>query len=68
MAALKKAHELLASSDSYTPTRITIRNVAPSDISRNWSPGLAAFQYARNNTFARIRSDNVLNIPLPQDA
>lgn len=67
-AALKKAHALLASSDSYTPTRITIRNVAPSDISRNWSPGLAAFQYARNNTFARIRSGNVLNIPLPQDA
>lgn len=67
-AALKKAHELLASSDSYTPTRISIRNVAPSDISRNWSPGLVAFQYARNNTFARIRSGNVLNIPLPQDA
>ena len=66
-AALKKAHELLASLDSYTPTRISIRNVAPADVSRNWSPGLGAFQYARNTSFARINPGEVVSIPLPQD-
>ena len=65
-AALKKAHELLASFHSYTPTHISIRNVTPDEISRNWSPGLGAFQYARNTSFARIRSGETLSIPLPQ--
>lgn len=63
--ALKEAHRLLASFDSYVPVRISIKNVAPSDIAKNWSPGLAAFQYARNASFSRIRTDAPLSIPLP---
>lgn len=66
--ALKEAHRLLASFDSYVPVRISIKNVAPSDIAKNWSPGLAAFQYARNASFSRIRTDAPLSIPLPGEA
>ena len=63
---LKRAHSLLATPDSYTPSSISIRNVTPADISRNWSPGLGAFQYARNTSFASLNSGDTLTIPLPQ--
>lgn len=63
---LKKAHTLLASLDSYTPTHLSVKNAAPSAISRNWSPGLGAFQYVRNTSFARFQTSDPLAIPLPQ--
>ena len=65
-AALQQAHDLLASFESYTPVRLSIKNVTPADISRNWSPGLGAFQYARNTSLARFRTSEPLTIPLPQ--
>lgn len=64
--ALEEAHRLLASFDSYVPTRINVMNVAPADIAKNWSPGLGAFQYARRTTFSRLRSSAPLTIPLPK--
>lgn len=66
--ALSKAHDLLASFDSYEPASIGIRNAEPSVISHNWSPGLAAFQYAHNNTFVRAVPVDTLTIPLPPAA
>ena len=66
--ALSKAHDLLASFDSYEPASIGIRNAEPSVISHNWSPGLAAFQYAHNNTFVRAVPGDTLTIPLPPAA
>ena len=65
-SALNEAHSLLASFDSYTPTRLSIKNVVPAAIAKNWSPGLGAFQYARSTTLARFRTGETLNIPLPQ--
>ena len=64
--ALQKAHALLASLDSYTPTRLSIKNVTPANIAKNWSPGLGAFQYARNTSLARFSAGAPLVIPLPQ--
>lgn len=64
--ALRAAHDLLASLDSYTATRMSIKNVTPASIARNWSPGLGIFQYARNTSLARFRTGESLNIPLPQ--
>lgn len=65
-AALKAAHDLLASFDSYTPVSISVRSSDKADISTNWSPGLAMFQYSRNNAFARAKAGPALEIPLPQ--
>ena len=65
--ALEEAHGLLASFDSYVPTRINVVNVAPADIAENWSPGLGAFQYARNTSFLRMRGSAPLTIDLPQE-
>lgn len=64
--ALRAAHDLLASLDSYTATRLSVKNVTPAGIARNWSPGLGIFQYARHTSLARFRTGESLNIPLPQ--
>ena len=66
--ALKAAHDLLAAFDSYTPVSISVRNASSAeDISRNWSPGLAAFQYSRNRSFVRADAGKTLEIPLPRE-
>ena len=65
-AALQEAHDLLASFDSYTPVRLSIKHVTPADIAKNWSPGLGAFQYARATSLARFGTGAPLSIPLPQ--
>ena len=63
-AAQKKVSELLADTASYRPSRIVVRNASPQDISKNWSPGLLAFQIARERSFLRM-SSQALEIQLP---
>ena len=62
---LKQAHNLLASKKSYRSATLSIRNVAPQDISRNWSPGLGIFQYKRSSGFGVITRGDAVQIPLP---
>ena len=64
-AAQKKVSDLLASSSSYKPDRIVVRNATPKDISKNWSPGLMAFQIARERSFLRLSASAPLEIRLP---
>jgi len=64
-AAQKKVSDLLASSSSYKPDRIVVRNASPKDISKNWSPGLMAFQIARERSFLRLSASAPLEIRLP---
>ena len=65
---MSKAHDLLASKKSYQSARLSIRNVAPQDISRNWSPGLGIVQYKRSSGFGIITRSDAVEIPLPPAA
>ena len=65
---IDKAHKLLADKASYRSARLSIRNVAPQDISRNWSPGLGIVQYKRSSGFGIITRSDAVEIPLPPAA